>query len=230
MRASFFAALVAVPCMACGAGAGLHASNSAKMGEALAFAAVAGAAQMVQAAAEQHARNSAPVRHASTGLGVSPGCDNDSQYGCMTATVVPSDGVPPAPEAEMDDEGARDYVLGYVNGVRKLNAAVALGRDESLDAFAQAGSDELSQDHLPGRHFTAHIAALPAGSVELQGSPEGAPPGSLQDRIAEILLRWTAEGPGGMHHDAMLRSDWHKVGVGIAHREGRMYFTVDFSS
>ncbi|HEY8091786.1 MAG TPA: hypothetical protein VIF09_28180, partial [Polyangiaceae bacterium] len=161
MRASFLAAVLALPCVACGAGASLHQSNSAKMGEALAFAAIAGAAQVVQAAAEQHARNNAPVRHASTGLNVSPGCDDDAQYGCVTATVVPSDAVPPAPEAEMDDEGARDYVLGFVNGVRKLNAAIPLARDESLDGFAQAGSDELSQDHLPGRHFTVHTSELP---------------------------------------------------------------------
>jgi uncharacterized protein YkwD len=37
------------------------------------------------------------------------------------------------------------------------------------------------------------------------------------------------EGPGGMHHDALLRPDWRKVGVGIVRSDGRMYFTVDFS-
>jgi hypothetical protein len=38
------------------------------------------------------------------------------------------------------------------------------------------------------------------------------------------------EGAGGMHHDVLLRPEWHKLGVGIASRGGRRYFTIDFSS
>jgi len=225
MRFAFSGAVV-LACASLGCGAGLNQSNGAKMGEALAFAAVAGAAQVAQSVAEQHARNSAPMTHAG-GVGVSPQCDNEGQYGCVSVAGSPSD--PVAPEAELNDDEARDYVLGYVNGVRKLNGIGPVEREEALDAFAQAGSDELAQDHKQNQHLAAHAQELHASSAEVQGSPDGASAGALQDQIAGSLLRWMGEGPGGMHHDALLRPDWRKVGVGIVRSDGRMYFTVDFS-
>ena len=130
----------------------------------------------------------------------------------------------------MNDDEARDYVLGYMNGVRKLNAATPVVRDEAIDAFAQAGSDELAEDHKPNQHLVEHGRELPATNAELQGSPDGSPAGSLQDGIAEILLRWTGEGAGGMHHDVLIKPGWRKIGVGITNKNGRMYFTVDFTS
>jgi hypothetical protein len=77
--------------------------------------------------------------------------------------------------------------------------------------------------------MASHAQELHAASAEAQGSPDGASAGLLQDQIAGSLLRWMGEGPGGMHHDTMLRADWHKLGVGIVRSGGRMYFTVDFS-
>ncbi len=207
-------------------------SNGAKLGEALAFATAAVAAQAAQSIAEQNARNSAPVTHAG-GVGVSPNCDNQGQYGCVSVAAWPSAGdVPrPAPSSpEMSDEEARDYVLGYINGVRKLNGVERLVRDPSLDVFAQAGSDELALDHRPNQHMADRARDLPAGSAEIQGAPEGSPAGPLEDQIAAILLRFTGEGSGGVHHDAILRSEWRKLGVGIGKSAGRMYFTVDFST
>jgi uncharacterized protein YkwD len=218
--------VLACACVACGPG--LNASNGTKLGEALAFAAVAEGVQMAQAAAEQHARNAAPVALSSTaGVNVSPNCDNDDQYGCLSVTSSPPAGA--APEPEMGDDEARDYVLGYLGGVRRLNGAGPLVRDEALDAFAQAGSDELAQDHRPNQHLVEHAREIPVAVGELQGSPDGSPPGPLQDRLAETLLRFTGEGQGGMHHDAMLRPDWRKLGVGITRRDGRVYFTIDLS-
>jgi uncharacterized protein YkwD len=214
-------------CLACGAA--IPTSNSAKMGEALAFAAIAGAAQVAQSAIERNARNNAPVTHAGGGVRAAPDCDNEGQYGCVSVSAEPN-GPGSAPEAEMDVDEARDYVLGYVNGVRKLNAVAPVARDETLDAFAQAGSEQLSQDHKPNAHMTEHARELRVASAENQGSPEGSRPGPLQDQIAAILLGMMAEGAGGMHHDAMLRPDWRKLGVGIVQRGGRMYFTVDLSS
>jgi uncharacterized protein YkwD len=222
-----FASAVVLACVSVGCGAGLNQSNGAKMGEALAFAAVAGAAQVVQSVAEQHARNSAPVTRAG-GVGVSPQCDNEGQYGCVSVSGSPSSPAN-APEAELNDDEARDYVLGYVNGVRKLNAVIPVVRDEALDAFAQAGSEELGQDHKQNQHMALHAQELHAVSTELQGSPDGSGAGILQDQIAESLLRWMGEGRGGMHHDTLLRPEWRKVGVGIVRSGGRMYFTVDFS-
>jgi uncharacterized protein YkwD len=222
----FPCAVVLVAAAAFGCGASLNPSNGQKMGEALAFAAIAGAAQVAQSVAEQHARSSAPITHAG-GVGVTPQCDNEGQYGCVSVSSSPT--APPAPEAELNDDDARDYVLGYVNGVRKLNGLGPLVRDEPLDAFAQAGSEELAQDHKQNQHMLAHAPELHAVSAEAQGSPDGAAAGALQDQIAGSLLRWMGEGAGGMHHDMLLRPEWRKIGVGIAKSGGRMYFTVDFS-
>ncbi len=206
---------------------GVYASNGTKLGYALAFAAVAAAAQVAQAAAEQQARNNAPMTHASVGMNVSPGCDNDGQYGCLSVAPGGAAGDPTAPD--MSDDEARDYVQGYLNGVRKLNGLGVLVRDDALDAFAQAGSDELAQDHLPNQHMATHAPELRLASAEIQGPADGSSPGPLQDQLASVLLRFTGEGHGGIHHDAMLRPEWRRLGVGIAHGGGRTYFTADFS-
>ncbi len=221
------AVAVACACVGCGAAA-YPTSNGAKLGEALAFAAAAGAVQVAQAAAEQHARNNAPVGPPSMGVNVSPNCDNDGQYGCLSVSASPS--AADAPEADMNDDEARDYVLGYLNGVRKLNGDGPLVRDGALDAFAQAGSDELAKDHRANQHMADHGRELAGGNAEVQGSPDGSQSGPLQDQIAEVLLRFTREGPGGAHHDTLLRPEWRKLGVGIARLDGRTYFTVDFST
>jgi len=209
-------------CAACAAA--IPQSNGAKLGEALAFAAAAGAMQVAQAAMEQHARSTAPVAH--SGLAVSPHCDNDDQYACTSVSVASSG---PPPEPEMTVEDAREYVLGYVNGVRKLNGAAPIARDSMLDTFAQAGSEELVRDHLPKQHFIQHAPGLGVRSAEIQGPSDGTRPGTLQDQIAEILVEAMREGPGGPRHDTLLRAEWQRLGVGIAQEGGRTYFTADFS-
>jgi hypothetical protein len=207
-----------------GCAPGLNDSNGVKMGEALAFMAAAGAAQVAQSAAEQRARNQAAI-HAS-GLAVTPSCGDQAQYPCVSVSSTDPER-PPEPEMSVDE--AHDYILGYVNGVRKLNGIAPVVRDPSLDAFAAAGSDALSLDHRLGQHLADHAAELHAIGAEIQGSPEGSPPGPLQDRLAEIMLHAMDEGPGGMHHDILLRREWRKLGVGIVSRDGRMYLTVDFT-
>jgi uncharacterized protein YkwD len=209
-------------CVAPGAGQ----SNSAKMGEALAFAAAAGVAQVAESVAEQNARNNAPVTHAS-GLGVSSSCDNEGQYACVSARPSGSQNPPPP---EMTSADARDYVLGYVNGVRKLNGSPPLERAVALDDFAEEGSEELAQDHRPGKHWGDRAQELGIRSAEVQGSPAGEAPGALQDQLAAVLLQMTGEGAGGMHHDLLLRPEWRKLGVGIVRTDDqRTYFTVDFT-
>jgi uncharacterized protein YkwD len=217
-----------VALLACaGCGPQLYASNNTKVGEALAFAAVAGAAQVAQAAMEQQARNNAPMTHASYGFTVSPNCTNDGQYGCMTLAAAAGANDPTEPE--MSDDDARDYVLGYVNGVRKLNGAGLCVRDEALDSFAQAGSDQLARDHSPNAHIAQHARELRVAVGEVQGPPEGSGTGALQDQLGALLLRFTGEGTGGTHHDIMLRPEWRRLGVGITHEDGHTFFTADFS-
>ena len=164
------------------------------------------------------------MTHAS-GLAVTPSC-GDAQYPCVS--ISDSDPERP-PEQEMSVDDAHDYILGYVNGVRKLNGVTPVVRDPALDTFAAAGSDALSLDHHLGQHLADHAGELHAIGAEIQGSPEGSPPGPLQDRLAEIMLHAMDEGPGGMHHDILLRPEWRRLGVGIVSRGGRLYFTVDFT-
>jgi hypothetical protein len=215
------APLLAATLVACGAGA----SNGAKMGEALAFATVAAAAQVAESAAEANAHKNATSR--SSTATVTPRCDNESQYACVSIAAGAAR-PPDVPEHEMSLDEAHDYVLGYVNGIRKLNHVALVVREPGLDAFALAGSEELAQDHRPNQHMMDHAGDLAGKSTELQGSPEGISPGPLEDQLGEALVRWVGEGPGGVHHDAVLRAEWHRLGVGIVTRDGRTYFTVDF--
>jgi uncharacterized protein YkwD len=224
------AVILLVAFASAGCGAAVNPSGPAKLGEALAFAAAAAAVQVAQSVAEQNARNSAPITHAS-GVNVSTQCDNDGQYGCVNIAPAPSNDERASGDApDMSDDDAREYVLGYVNGVRRLNGAAPVVRDPSLDAFAQAASVELSIDHIPDQHLLAHAQELQGPSAEVQGVPDGSSPGPLQEQIASVLLRAMNEGPGGAHHDTILRPDWRRIGVGIERRDGRMYFTLDFAS
>ena len=222
------AVAIASVCIGCGPGAYYYpTSNSAKVGEALAFAAAAGALQVAQAAAEQNARNNAPVTHASMPVAVTPGCDNEGQYGCLSVTPSPSSG--DVPEAEMSDDDAREYVLGYLNGVRKLNDDGPLVRDPALDAFAQAGSDELARDHRSNRHMAEHARELAAASAEIQGSPDGSPPGPLQEsaRRAPPPLRGRGARRDAPRRDASPRVA--KARSGDRQKRRADDFTVDFS-
>jgi len=220
-RASFVVGAGSI-CTACAAA--IPQTGSAKLGEALAFAAAAGALQLAQAAQEQHARNTAPIRR--SGLAASAQCDNDDQYLCASVNVQPAVA---SPEPEMSVEDAREYVLGYVNGVRKLNGVESLVRDQSLDSFAQAGSEELALDHLPKKHWMDHGPEVGARCGEVQGPSDGSGPGLLEDQIAAVLLDAMREGAGGERHDTLLRPEWQRLGVGIAQNSGRTYFTADFS-
>jgi len=221
--ASFWTTALLTGALACAPG--LNQSNGMKMGEALAFMAAAGAVQVAQSVAEQRARNKAPVTHAG-GLAVTPSCGDQAQYPCVSVSETDPER-PPEPEMSLDE--AHDYILGYVNGVRKLNAVGPVIRDPALDSFAAEGSDALSFDHRLGQHLADHAADLHAIGAEIQGSPEGSAPGPLQDQLAEIMLHAMDEGPGGMHHDILLRREWRRLGVGIVSRGKRMYFTVDFT-
>ena len=86
----------------------------------------------------------------------------------------------------------------------------------------RAGSDhELAQDHKQNQHMTLHAPELHAVSAELQGSPDGAnaQASAGSARGEPTLLRWMGEGPGGMHHDTLLRP---RVAQGRRrHREDR---------
>jgi hypothetical protein len=218
--------------LACGGVGTFTPSNATKTQAALGFAGAAAVAQVVESAMEARARNNAPVTPSSTGFHVSPQCDNEGQYPCVTVTRarLPAGDQQSQPERDMNDDEARDYVLAYLNGVRKLNEVGPLVRDGFVDTFARSGSDELAEDHRPNQHMIEHAAELGVDHAELQGPPEGSPAGLMQEQLGEILLHWMAEGPGGTEREKVLRPGWRRVGVGIVTVLGRTYLTIDFSS
>ena len=215
-------ALMSAALSACVAPA-VNASNGTKMAEAASFAAAAAVAQVVESAAQENARNKMPVTHATYGANVP--CDNDGQYPCATVAAWPAE----TPEPPMTEEEAREYVLDYVDGVRKLNGAGPVQRDAKLDDFAREGSEELARDHKPGQHLADHARDVTPGSGEVQGSPQGSGTGTLQDELAQVLVGMMNEGPGGARHDVLLQPAWRTLGVGIVQEDGRTYFTADFS-
>jgi uncharacterized protein YkwD len=220
--AAAFSVLTALA--ACGGGN----ANDAKLGEALAFATVAAVAQVAQAEAEARARKAAAAQSAAT-VHVTPQCDNEDQYACISISAGAAR-PPDLPDREMTAEEAHEYVLGYVNGIRKLSRLAPMVRDPKLDAFALAGSMELAQDHRQNQHIIEHARDLGGRSTEIQASPEGITPGPLEDQIGSTLVHWVAEGAGGMHHDAIVNPEWHKLGAGLVSVEGRTYLTIDFAS
>jgi len=233
MRPAFGCAVLLGCCsVACAGAASYTASNSTKMAEAAGFAGAAAVAQVVASAMEARARSNAPVTHSSTGLRATPQCDNDGQYACVTVTRWPSSdevAAPPPSDPQMTRDQARDYVLAYVNGVRELNTLGPLVRDPAMDAFAQAGSEQLSLDHHPAQHMLDHAGEIDAHHAEVQGSPDGSLTEPLQEQIGAILLRWMEEASEGSHRSTLTRSEWRKIGIGVATLNGRMYFTVDLS-
>ena len=228
-------ALACVMLLGCGhAGSASSApyttSNATKMQEAAVMAGSAAVAQVVVSAMEAHARNNAPVGHSSTGLRATPDCDNEGQYPCVSVSGVPSPADPPrAADPEMNSEEARSYVLDYINAVRRIHGAGALVRDPSVDAAAQAESDQAAQDHRTDQPATDQPGPADATHAKLQTSPEAPPQRLLQDRLASILLQWMDERPEGPHRATLMRADWRKIGVGIVTRDGRTHFTVDFA-
>jgi uncharacterized protein YkwD len=214
-----WACALAFGCFGCGGGAAQ--SNGAKVGEALAFAAVAGAAQVAQSAIAENARN-APPRAVP--------CGDDGQYTCYySGAIPPSSNDAREPVADMTAAEARVYTLKYINGVRRLNGVGPLVLDADLTAFAQAGSVQLSEDHRIHQHIVDHGSELGTACAENQGDPNGWHPAQLEDQIAEILGGMMREGPGGGHHDNILRPEWRRLGVGIVNPGQRMYFTTDFA-
>ena len=127
----------------------------------------------------------------------------------------------------LDD--ARQYNLQRINALRAKNGAPALHLDDKLDAFAQAGSVELSQDHKPHANFSANYATCGCDvQAENQGDWNGWTPGPIHDQIDQILDLMMSEGPGGGHHDNIVNPQSTRLGVGIVNPGAKLYFTNDF--
>lgn len=142
---------------------------------------------------------------------------------------------PPAPASSL-----LDYNLNALNAYRAKVGSPPLTRDPDLNAFALAGSQELSSTHQPHGHFIANEQALLRTRnkiAENQSDPNGRPPmdsdstKSAQKLIDQTLALMFAEGPGGGHYENMISIDYKRLGVGLlVAPDGKFYLTNDFSS
>jgi uncharacterized protein YkwD len=191
--------------------------TSSTTNEALSAAAAAGTAQIVRSDEERQWRRQ-PPRPQWCG-------DYDAQSRCYRGPVQDTG---ERDDASMSVAEGKRYALMYINGLRSLNGVGPLELDAELDAFAQHGSEQLARDHRPHGHLLDERSGCPACG-ETQGDPDGWRPAPLQRQIDEVLAGMMAEGPGGGHHDAILRPEWRKLGVGIVNPGGRVFLTMDFA-
>jgi Cysteine-rich secretory protein family len=119
--------------------------------------------------------------------------------------------------------------------------------DSQLSAFALAGSQELSMDHLPHQHFmNAGNGLWTMGFTSNAGENQGDPNGwrvlsascalsNEEQQIAQIMQAMFNEGPAGDagdhgHYLNMMSTTFKRVGVGLVEVSGKLYLTNDFSN
>ncbi len=127
------------------------------------------------------------------------------------------------------------HCLDTLNMYRAQNSAAPLVLDDTLSAFALAGSQELEQDNLPHKHF---MDASSSGAIWTSGfchsagenQAPGWPAADVDATIDAILKAMMDEGPGGGHHDNIVSTDFTRVGVGLVVDSGSLWFTNDFSA
>ena len=136
--------------------------------------------------------------------------------------------LPPAAQGDPLAE-ARQYTLARVNRFRAQAGRAPLRLDDSINAFSQAASQELSRDHTPHRYFQTNWSACACRiNAENQGDWNGVPPAPVHNQIDQMLDLMISEGPGGGHYENMLSPKWTRMGAGIVNPGGMMYFTNDF--
>jgi uncharacterized protein YkwD len=131
------------------------------------------------------------------------------------------------------------YNVDRINQYRAQHGLPALARDGTIDTFAQAGSQQLSQDHTAHAHFLAQARGAP-GFGSFRGENQGDPSGvraldgdaviNGQKQVDLMLQMMMDEGPGGGHYDNMMNPKYTRVGIGIVYVGNTLYMTNDFSS
>jgi uncharacterized protein YkwD len=129
---------------------------------------------------------------------------------------------------------AVQHNLATINDYRAKAGAPPMTLDDSLNTFAQAGSDALKTTHEPHGHFNHSDlwhSGFQGGAAENQGDPNGWPMhGNLNDTVDAVLKFMMDEGPGGGHHDNILNPKYRKLGVGVVRDGDKLYLTNDFSN
>jgi hypothetical protein len=154
--------------------------------------------------------------------------------------VIPAD-------AGADALSFLEYNLQIINMYRAMQGIAPLMLDTALNAFALAGSQELSMDHLPHQHFMNAGNMIwmdgfhPPDAGENQGDPNGwrvlstNPTTNEMMQIQQILAAMFAEGPAGDagdhgHYLNIMNPNFTRLGVGLVEVNGKLYLTNDFSS
>ena len=147
----------------------------------------------------------------------------------------------PEPAARPADPYPADPLVRYnvdrVNAYRAAGGLPPLLHDARISAFAVAGSQRLSRDHVPHANFADNAQAQHFGSrsAENQGDPRGVPtmdadPWRNAQKQVDIMLKLMMdEGPGGGHYDNIMNPKLRRIGVGNIYSSGRFYLTNDFS-
>jgi len=129
--------------------------------------------------------------------------------------------------------------LDVINNYRAGGGLPPYVLDDTLTAFAYAGSQELSQDHTPHQHFMTASAngTCPAAS-ENQGDWNGVPmltsdpTANEMEQIEFQVSGMYNEGPGPYpahgHYLNIMSSQWTRLGAGLFEVDDVLYLTNDF--
>ncbi len=156
----------------------------------------------------------------------------------VTKRTVEAPPPPPRPADPYPSDPRVKYNVDRINAYRAQKGLPALLYDAKISAFARAGSERLSRDHVPHAHFAANQRGAPgfgSRSAENQGDERGVPAldpdpsKSGKKQVDEMLKLMMDEGPGGGHHDNMMNPRYRRVGIGLVDAGGKLYLTNDFS-
>jgi uncharacterized protein YkwD len=189
-----------------------------------------------------------PIRPTSLVGRCAPLCIFAAALGCSSLdrldTIAPGETYPPSDPGQYDM--FRQHNLDVVNKYRAMGNLPALALDAQLSAFALAGSQELSMDHIPHQHF---MNAINDGSIwssgfwmasgENQGDPNGwqvlssDPTSNELSQIDQIQQSMYDEGPGTGsahgHYNNIMSAMFKRMGAGLLEVNGKLYLTNDFS-
>ncbi|HEX4446986.1 MAG TPA: CAP domain-containing protein [Polyangiaceae bacterium] len=146
----------------------------------------------------------------------------------------------------------QQHNLDVVNMYRAMVGSAPLTLDAKLNAFALAGSQELTQDHMPHQHFMTVAATMNGSGLftggygfnmnagENQGDPDGwtvlVKNDAVANELAQIdaiqLAMWN-EGPGTGeahgHYENIINVKFKRMGAGLVEVANMLYLTNDFS-
>jgi uncharacterized protein YkwD len=169
--------------------------------------------------------------------------------GGTTGTGAGGDGSPT--DAPSLDGGFNEFQIRNLNDVNTYRATLGIAPlklDAQLSAFAYAGSQEESQNHIPHDHFMMAEAAgtlfttdgFSMSAGENQGDPTGwsiitsNPTTNELDQIDAIQKAMFDEGPGDGeahgHYENIMNPAYDRLGVGLLSVGNKLYLTNDFSA